>query len=1478
MIEKILQTALRRRPFVIGLGLACLVGGMWSWSELQKEAYPDVGDTQVTVISEFQGRATEEVESQVTLPLERVLNSVPRVITRRSKTIFGLSVIYLTFEDGVEDYWARQRVLEKLGEAELPEGVKPDLAPLTGPVGEIVRYVLEGGEAYTPMDLRTLQDWVVTPQLLQVQGIADVITFGGLVKQFHVITSPEKLNKYDMTIQDVIDAIQENNLSTGGNVLRRGGQGFVIRGIGSIHSGEEIENIVVSSKHGVPIFIKNLATVEPFPMAPSGILGIASRETMDSEATDSSSSVQGLIAMRRGENASVVVDRIKAKINEINATELPDGVKVRVTYDRGELVNFTIRTVSHTLFEGISIVVIILVFFIGSIRSALVVATTIPLSLLFAFIMMKLTGIPANLLSLGAIDFGIIVDGAVVMTENILRRYQLASPEEKRVGILHHTFLAAREVSREIFFSILIIVAAYLPIFTFQRVEGKLFAPMASTLAFAIVGSMILALTLIPVLMSLLYRKYFESGETQHLEWHNPITAWMKSAYAKLVVGWTSRPVRTVTAAMGGVAVVMLAGLLTIGTEFLPKLDEGAVNIRAIFPVGISLQEANNYTKTIRDEIMAFKPVKLAITQLGRNEDGTDPYSPNRLEILVALHDYNLWQKDYSKDELLARVRKRLQAAVPGVNFSFSQPILDNVTEAVTGSVADLAILINGQDLKAMRKKGQELLAQIRQVPGATETGIEQEADQAQLVVAIDRAQIARYGINVADVQRLIEVAIGGKKVSTVYDDGRRFDIVARYVPRYRSSMDAIKTMQVRSPTGARIPLEQLARIELIDGPTLIQRQDGKRQISVRTNIRGRDQGSFVAEAQKRIQREVAMDKGTSLAWGGQFENLTRAGKRLELVLPITIAIIFCILFALYRDTWHVLIAFSCIPFSIAGGLLALMLRGYSLNVSAGVGFISLFGIATMSGVLFVSRMRQLQADNPGGQILDQVREAAAIQFRPWLTTILPALFGLIPATLATGIGSDVQRPLATVIVGGLTSGLFLTLIALPPLFLLVERLRSKYGREPSCPSPEKLVAGLLLCLLLPTQLHAADAAPTPLTLVQAEQRFLEKNLEVLAAKLDVDASEAAIVQAGLWSNPSLSIEQNIYNPNTKKWFDTTPTGNTDIHIQQLFNIAGRYGDQVQVAKSKREASEQGLRDTVRNLKRSLRSAYYSLHYNRIALAFYEKSASSLEKVVAAMEKLSQARSILPTELLRVKSLLLTTQTEKLSLLSKIRELEGTLRILIGTSNTEGETFTTVVDTGKLDKLHVPVELAAALDKARELRPDLKGRDAQLRAEEAGLSLNRALAWPEIGLGLSYSRAGSYIPEYYALSLSMDLPFFNRNQGAIAESLKNVEKTSRLRDQALRELENEVTMAFYKAKDTDGIFQSMDRNLGANYESLMDKMIYNYQKQNIAVIAFADFFETCRTSVNQLIQMQIDRMTAFEELNHAVATDIVQID
>jgi len=1024
MIAQLLRIALRQRFVSVLLGAALIAAGVWSFTQLSIEAYPDISDTQVVVISLYPGHAAEEIEQQVSVPIERALNAVPNVIARRSRTIFGLSVVELTFEYGTNDYFARQVVLEKLRDAQLPDGVTPTLGPLSTPIGELYRYTLEGN-GRDSRELREIEDWVVEPRLLQVPGVTDITPFGGQIKQYQIDVDPIALTKYNLSIRDIAQAVDANNQNAGGALLDNGQQSMAVRGVGLIQSPDDIRNVVVANTGDVPVYVRDIGRVQIGAAPRTGIFALGQK-------TDR---VEGIVLMRRGENPSAVLDGIHEAVEELNTSGLPAGVKIVPIYDRTDLVDNTLHTVSHTLLEGLVIVIAVLFVFLGSVRAALLTAITIPLSLLFAFVCMHFSGIPANLLSLGALDFGIIVDGTLVMVEHMVHALDArrAGESEPSESVLDTIREAALEVERPIFFSLVIIVSAYIPLFTLERVERRLFTPMAFTVCFALFGSMLLALTLIPVLATYLFRNAPKS-------WENPLVTWLHHRYARLLEATVDRPWRVV---MGAGAVVAAAGVVAalLGTEFLPQLDEGVLWIRANFPAGISLEKSADLATQIRALVKQSPEVKEVTSQTGRNDDGTDPYGPNRNEFFVALTPYDTWQHGKRKPDLVEELSQRLRTQIPGGFFSFTQPIIDNVTEAVTGSPADLAVIITGPDLKELRRLGQETLAVLRTVPGAADTGIEQEDDQAQLRIRIDRQAVARFGLNVRDVQDVIELAIGGHSASTYFDGERRFDITVRYIPEARTDVAAIGSILVSTKSGERVPLSQLAAIEVVNGASIIARRENRRMISVRTNIRGRDQGGFVADAQRQFAAHVMLPGGYTVDWGGQFENLARARRRLAFILPLTIAVIFGLLFFAFGTVGEAGLVLLNVPFSLVGGIAALYLRGINLSVSAAVGFISLFGVAVMSGVLVVSDIKRRQLENVPPR--DAVISGALAQMRPVLMMIIVAMLGMVPAARATGVGSDVQRPLATVVVGGLCSTLFLTLFALPALSWILAR-RSK--------------------------------------------------------------------------------------------------------------------------------------------------------------------------------------------------------------------------------------------------------------------------------------------------------------------------------------------------------------------------------------------------------------------------------------------------
>src|SRR5262245_8461646 len=1023
MIGRLLRFALQQRFLTISLTIAMIAVGLYCFRQLKIEAYPDISDTQVVVITTSPGQAAEEVEQQITVPIERALNSVPNLIARRSRTIYGLSVVELTFSYDTNDYFARQVVLEKLRAADLPDGVTPEIAPLTTPIGEMYRFRLDG-PGRTDLELRELEDWVVAPRLLQVPGVADVVPFGGLVKQYQIEISPPSLSKYGLSIKNVVDAIQANNRNAGGSLLSTDQQSMVIRGVGRITSLHDVENIVLEAPKGIPVLVRDVGTVRIGNAPQTGIFGW----------NEHSGGIEGIVLLRRGENMSDALANVNDAIQEINTSRLPEGVRLVATYDRTELVSNTLRTVSRTLLEGFTVVILVLMFFLGSPKAALLTALTIPVSLLFAFICMYYNGVPANLLSLGALDFGIIVDGTLVMVEHVLRNLC-----ERRDMVEHGRTIdvvreAALEVERPIFFSLVILIAAYLPLFTLERVERRLFTPMAFTVCSALAGSLICALTLVPVLATFLFRK----GASP---WCNPVMVWLTDGYEWVLRRLLRVPVLV---ALTAVMIIALAFVLSmhLGTEFLPQLDEGVIWVRANLPPGTSLEKSAEVANDIRALIRKHPEVVLVSSQSGRNDSGTDPFGPNRNELLLVLKPYATWPAGRTKSDLVRDLRSELNREIPGIMLNFTQPIIDNVTESVTGSSADLAIILNGPDLKELRRLATSTLSMIAKVPGSADASIEQEGDQPGLRIQIDRARIARYGLNVDDIAKMIESALGGAPVGTVFEGERRFDLAVRYTPDARSDAGRIGQIVVRTNDGGRIPLSELADIRVVDGASIIARRDNQRAITIRTNIVGRDQGGFVADSQARFDREVKLPPGYRVTWGGQFENLDRARRRLTFVIPVTIAIIFTLLFFTFGSTASASLVLMTVPFSIVGGVLLLYLRDIRLSVSAAVGFISLFGLAVMGGVLYISEINRRRRDEDL-PLEEAVVQGAKSQLHPCLILIVVALLGMLPAATATGIGSDVQRPLATVVVGGLSSTLLLTLLALPALYYLVERRRS---------------------------------------------------------------------------------------------------------------------------------------------------------------------------------------------------------------------------------------------------------------------------------------------------------------------------------------------------------------------------------------------------------------------------------------------------
>ena len=1029
MLKKNFMLMTIQKRWVIVLLFALLAFfGYYSWKQLSIEAYPDIADVTSQVVTQVPGLAAEEVEQQITIPLERALNGMPGMHVMRSKSTFGLSMITLVFEDGVEDYWSRQRVQERIAEVDLPDGAVAELDPLTSPTGEIYRYIIESDQ-HSLRELTDLQYWVIIPRIKEVSGVADVSNFGGITTQFQVELDPHKLEQYNLALSEVVDAIEKNNANVGGSILNRGDLGYVVRGIGQISDLEDLGKIVVSSERGVPIFLQDLGELKYGNLERKGVFGYSDRSREYPE------SIEGIVLLLKHENPSVVLHGIQEAVEELNNEILPEGVHIHTFLDRTDLVDTTLTTVSTTLLEGMALVIIVLIIFLGSWKGALLVAITIPLSLLIAFILMHFTNIPANLLSLGAIDFGIIVDGAIVMMETILKKRE-DHPEEK----LTEQSIAKRVklVAKPILFATTIIITAYIPLFAFERVEKKLFTPMAFTVSYALIGALLVALFLIPGLGYSLYRK---PQKIYHNRWLEKLTL----KYAAVIDRIIHKPKKVLAVVLSVFAgAVFLTAL--VGKDFLPTLDEGSIWLQVNLPPGITIDRSKELSDTLRARTMKYPEVTYVAVQAGRNDDGTDPFTPSHFEVSVGIKPYKEWPRGKTKDDLIDELAQEY-ATLPGFTVGFSQPMIDGVMDKISGAHSELVVKVYGNDFKETRRIAEEVMEVLRAVPGATDLDIDQEPPLPQLQIQMDRDAIARYGLNVSDVTDLIEIAISGKAISQIYQEDRVYDITCKYKEEARATPEKIAGLMLTSTTGAKIPLSQVADIKLSTGESTITREMNKRHLTVKLNLRGTDLSSFLKEAQRKIEEEVTYDhEKYHIKWGGQFENQHRAYSRLSVIVPLALALMFFLLYLAFGKFRQAGLVLAIVPLALFGGMLALNLRGMTLNVSSAVGFIALFGVAIQNGVIMVSHINDLRK---GGETLyEAVTDGTRHRFRPVLMTATVAILGLFPASMATGIGSDVQRPLATVIVYGLMFSTIITLFALPVLYYLVEKKYVKDEKE----------------------------------------------------------------------------------------------------------------------------------------------------------------------------------------------------------------------------------------------------------------------------------------------------------------------------------------------------------------------------------------------------------------------------------------------
>ena len=1015
MIRRLVSVALHQPLYVALLLVLFVAAGVAAFRSLPVEAFPDVTDVQVTVITLFPGHAPEEVEKQVTIPLEIALSGLPNAVRMFSHTQFGLSYIILTFNDNANDYFARQQVLERLQGIDLPGGVQPELAPMSTAIGEIYRYRV-AAKGLSPAELRSIQDWVVARNLKMIPGVADVVSFGGFIKQYEVTVNTARMKSYGVTLQQVFTALGRGNANAGGSFLERGEQQYLIRGIGMLQSSDDLGDIVVAEHGGTPLLIRDIADVTLSAVPRQGIVG----QDGDDEI------VSGIVLMRKGENPSDVLAAVKDRVAAMNASILPKPVRIVPFYDRTKLIDTTLHTVFKNLLEGALLVTIVLYLFLGNFRAAGIVAVVIPLSLLATFIGLRLRAIPANLLSLGAMDFGIIVDGAVIVLENVFRR--LTERREHHRAPKAIVLDAAVEVGRPTLYSMLVIIIAHLPIFTLQRHEGRIFAPMAYTVVSALVGSLLFSLTLVPLLSFFLLRNHAEGGD-------NVIVRLCKRAYRPALRFALERR-RMVL----GAAVAALAGSLllvpALGTEFLPELNEGALWINVMLPPGISVTETSRQLARIRGMLRRFPEVVSVLSKAGRPEDGTDPKMINMAEFLVDVRPEAEWPRGVTKDRLIERMNASLQT-IPGIEPSFSQPIRDNVLESISQIDGQVVVKIFGDDVDVLRGVAKDALRAISGVRGVARAFVDRAGQVPQLRIAIDRGRAARYGLNVADVEDVIETALGGRTATQLWEGERRFNVVVRLGEEERGDQEAIANVLIDTPTGSRIPLSEVANVSVGSGSMNIAREGGKRVAAIGVFIQGRDMGGVVGDMQERVATSLRLPPGYFVTWGGEFENQQRAMARLRLIVPISVLLIFLLLFNAFGAVKHAALILVNVPFALIGGILALYLTGIHLSVSAAIGFIALFGQAVLNGVVMVSYFNQLRRTGIGAY--NAAYEGSLVRLRTVLMTTLLAMLGLTPMALSHSIGSEVQRPLAVVIIGGLFSASALTLLVLPALYVMFE-------------------------------------------------------------------------------------------------------------------------------------------------------------------------------------------------------------------------------------------------------------------------------------------------------------------------------------------------------------------------------------------------------------------------------------------------------
>jgi cobalt-zinc-cadmium resistance protein CzcA len=1349
MLDRLIDLAVHRRTATLLFSLALFAYGLYAYFNLPIEAYPDVTNLQVNIITLFPGQASEEVERQVTIPLERGLSALPKAIDLRSVSVFGLSYIIVTFDDEVDMYFARQVVTERLRQVDLPDGVVPVLGPQITPLGEVYQFTVDGG-GKSPTELRTLLDWTIVPHLKQIPGVADVVALGGFRKEIHILVDPDRLKAHGIRLTTVYDALARSNANIGAGHIFHGQEQYIVRGVGLLRSPDDIKEIVLTAEKGTPVRIKDVATLVEAHTPRQGAVG----RDANTEA------VEGFVLMRRGENPSVVLHQVHERVERLNNGILPAGVKIVPFIDRTTFVQRTLHTVRTNLMEGALLVAGVVWLFLRSWRGSLAVAIIIPASLLTAFAGLYLVKVPANLISMGTIDFGIIVDGAVILIENIYRRLAERRSGPHRVPIV--IAQAAKEVAIPTLFSLTIIMAALIPIYSFQRVEGRIFKPMAYTYAFALTGALLFSFTAVLALAALLITK------APHEE-REPWFLFAARRAIEPLVAYALRMRGLVIASM--VALLLLSGFLLtrLGTEFLPVLNEGTLHIYVEMPNSISLPEGQRLLSEIRRLVAQFPEVVDLLSEQGRPEDGTDTIGPNQSETFIHLHPEEEWTGGRTKAQLVDAMREEV-TQIPGVMFNFSQPIEDNVEEAISGIRGQVVIKIFGEDTEILQAKAAEILAVLKAVREVKDPAIYRTGKVPNLLIELDRPQIARHGLTVTDIERVIETAIGGRVATDYWQGEKRFGVRVLLAEPSRATASRIGEITIGTPDGSRIRLEMFAKIRVADGRAQIWRQNNSKFVAVKCNIGNRDMGSFVAEAMEKVGASVKLSEGYYLTWGGEFENQQRAMARLRVVVPMAILAVMALLYLAFGSVRDAFLIILVAPCAFVGGIVTLWLTGTVFSVSAAVGLIALMGQTVLNGVLLVATFRQLQQEEEPMTINDLIRKGVNLRLRALLMTALLAGLGLLPAALSHGMGAETQRPFALVIIGGIITSTALTLFLIPVLFSF--RFFATLERPGVVPhsAPAKLLLLVMLgTLALPGDAMAQDrpstmqppptaSATLTVTLSDALTAYEAGNLERKAAQSLVEATRQQVRAAGLLENPTISHSEGHNSSGT-------PTAGDHYYantLSQTVPLTEKLGLRRQVAEANREAAEGSFQLRDLGLRLAVLRAYSHLLAAQQRVLFSRQDLASLEEVVEVLRKRVASGATAQYDLVRGELEAERVRTELSDALTDEKAAREELRKAVGPAAPVGSFAVAPMD---LSPSYADVRVLT--DLALAARGDLRAA----RALSAGASTAFVLARREVvpDLTLSVGLLNSNGPHSIDIlaGVSLPIPVFRRGQGTI---------------------------------------------------------------------------------------------------------------